>query len=328
MDHGMSPIKERWPLILLGAAALALPSTALLALLASLKTASSTTPAGFVGLLVIFAVSLTLLALVFRWLGLSSSEEAFSLPPGSVRTLLAIGIMVLFVVFGLAFFKTSEDPASTRKISDKPIEEQVEAPAAPKELAAEIARYEHSGFAVTVTSRGSTGDQPENAKLKLYKVEHSQPAAVLDMQKQMVTAVVTLLTTVIGFYFGTRTAEGARDKRTDPQAPSGDAESQQIEADLKVIDDELANSMAEHEALRKALPMPGKEPEFTGALSALQSLADKLSTDAKALRSNLAAARLNGAPLTPTRKMVADLRVEMGAFKKQLASAALLAKRD
>jgi len=59
-------------------------------------------PVWFIGLLIIFGGSLALIAVVFRWLGLQAPGEAFGLPSGSVRTLLAVGVMVLFAVFGLA----------------------------------------------------------------------------------------------------------------------------------------------------------------------------------------------------------------------------------
>jgi len=66
----------------------------------STQTARSN-PIWFIGMLIIFASSLALIAVVFRWLGLAAPAEAFGLPAGSIRTLLAAGVMVLFAVFGL-----------------------------------------------------------------------------------------------------------------------------------------------------------------------------------------------------------------------------------
>src|SRR6218665_1850503 len=59
-------------------------------------------PVWFVGMLIIFAAALALISVVFRWLGLANPAEAFGLPTGSVRALLAVAVMVLFAVFGLA----------------------------------------------------------------------------------------------------------------------------------------------------------------------------------------------------------------------------------
>ena len=77
-------------------------------------------PFWFVGMLVIFGGSLALIAMVFSWLGLASREESFALPSGSVRTLLAVGVMVLFSVFGLASISVSDSSYMSR-VSDQPI---------------------------------------------------------------------------------------------------------------------------------------------------------------------------------------------------------------
>src|SRR5262249_38490144 len=66
-------------------------------------------PFWVIGMLVIFAAALSLITIVFSWLGLGAPSEAFGLPPGSIRTLLAVGVMVLFAVFGLAAVSLSKD---------------------------------------------------------------------------------------------------------------------------------------------------------------------------------------------------------------------------
>lgn len=69
----------------------------------------------FIALPVIFMAALATTAAVFTGLRMSSPNEAFGLPSGSIRALLAVGIMVLFVVFGLQYLV---DPASQSAPAD------------------------------------------------------------------------------------------------------------------------------------------------------------------------------------------------------------------
>ena len=59
-------------------------------------------------------------------------------------------------------------------------------------------------LAVATAASGVVGTE-----LRLYPVAMETPAASVDMQKQIITALITLLTSVVSFYFGSRTVEAA-----------------------------------------------------------------------------------------------------------------------
>ena len=181
----------------------------------------------FVALLVLTTSALTLTAIVFGGLNLTDPGEAFGLPSGSVRTLLAVGVMVLFAVFGLKFFTDAAKQGAVPRLSEKPIE-IVEVLAV--QLQDEVARYEkNKSLVVVVTAPGraasaSGKDDPGvNAKLSLYTLESRRSPEAVDAQKQLLTAIITLLTTVIGFYFGSKSASDGlrnRDGKPPPADPA------------------------------------------------------------------------------------------------------------
>jgi hypothetical protein len=278
----------------------------------------------FVGLLVVFGAALTLIAVVYRWLGLANAGEAFALPTGSIRTLLAIGIMVLFTVFGLNFFDSSSAAATQMHPSEKAFS-AVEA--LPQDVDNEVRRYEAKGFAVAVEARGTpaTASAPAvMARLKLHSVEVVRATDIIDMQKQMLTAVVTLLTTVIGFYFGSRSAEGARDKPESVVDPS-DADAEKVSNEVKSLDTDIAEGRQRLEALKSELVRPGISAALAPKLSSLLPQADKLALDSKALLADLAGARQQRKPLMALQARLVELRKSTASFKDGLAEAERLA---
>lgn len=206
-------------------------------------------PIWFIGMLIIFASSLALIAVVFRWLGLAAPAEAFGLPAGSIRTLLAAGVMVLFAVFGLQTLSVNAG------LADKPMGSAAFVGTA-AELQAETERYRQLGIAAVVESMDKDG-----AKLKLYRIEPAKPAETIDMEKQIITALVTLVTSVVSFYFGSRTAEASRDGPGTAKLPESTHE------EVKRIDTRLDELRKRITALQGEQATPGNEAAFASALS-------------------------------------------------------------
>lgn len=273
----------------------------------------------FVALLVLMTAALTLTAIVFNGLSLADAGEAFGLPSGSVRTLLAVGVMVLFAVFGLKFFADAASQDAAPRLSDKPIE-LIEVPAA--RLQDEVARYEkNKSLVVVVTAPGRAAsangrdDPGANAKISLYTLESRRSPEAIDVQKQLLTAIITLLTTVIGFYFGSKSAgEGLRSRGggappADPAglAPQRDtlktetealeaavAAQRQTLADLRALppsaDVDRARDIAE--ALSQALDVDGRLDALREALAtALAAVQDKTAAVATAAEGSERSAR-------------------------------------
>lgn len=232
-------------------------------------------PVWFVGMLIIFGAALALISVVFKWLGLANAAEAFGLPTGSVRALLAVSVMVLFTVFGLAAI-VSDDKAPKRA-SERPLGAAVIATAAADK---EIERYAAMSIAAIRESADS-----DVTRLQLYRLEQARPTETVDLMKQIVTALVTLVTSVISFYFGSRSVEASRDGSA--RAPSSSLPASTSE-DIKRIDAELEQA-SQRLALLRGEPAPsGNEAAL---LSALSRLADAVAA-AKASRVKLEA-RLN-----------------------------------
>jgi len=164
----------------------------------------------FIALLIIFMTALAACAVIFAGLGMQNPAEAFGLPPGSVRPLLAIGIMILLVVFGL--------PAIAPPEGDMLAPREVAVPAA--QLDSAVRFHRDQGLNVRILAYGAaaapaTATGPAvtaaPARIEISGRAETRSTAQGDLIKQLLTAIITLLTTIVGFYFGSRSvSEAAR----------------------------------------------------------------------------------------------------------------------
>jgi hypothetical protein len=157
----------------------------------------------FIALLIIFMTALAASSIIFVSLKMGSDQEAFGLPSGSVRALLAVGIMILFVVFGLPMVSPS-DPKELSTGTVRVPAEQVDRLIELNSQQGFVVRVRDPGVAAT-PAPAPGAPAPRLASLEIVRL-NSVSGEQWDLNKQMLTAIITLLTTVIGFYFGSRSA--------------------------------------------------------------------------------------------------------------------------
>ena len=160
----------------------------------------------FIALLIMFMVALAATAAIFVSLRMGNATEAFGLPSGSIRALLALGIMILFVVFGMPVISSEGEPIEPVKFN------------VPHERLSDTIRSNHEqGFQVQIINPGAAATstppaQSQPATVRIIGRLPTQSGAQLELTKQLLTAIITLLTTVIGFYFGSRsTTDGIKE---------------------------------------------------------------------------------------------------------------------
>jgi hypothetical protein len=169
----------------------------------------------FIALLIIFMVAMATTAALFVILKMGNAGEAFGLPSGSIRALLAMGIMMLFVVFGLPVISSDGVEVVTDQFA-----------VAQEQLSDTVRLNREQGFHVQIVRPGTaaTGTPPAGGVPAIVRIVGripAQSAAQLDLTKQLLTAIITLLTTVIGFYFGSRSSTDAIREQADAADRAG-----------------------------------------------------------------------------------------------------------
>lgn len=154
--------------------------------LSSHDTTVSFTLTGLGGVIGVLA-ALALVSIALTNLGVYDQKQALGLPAGSIRAIIAVGLIVFFVIFAIYYFQIINP---TRVITGL-------TPAQVGNLTADqiIATY-HDG--------------PETYAVVLQGVPSQ---ASTDIAKQILTTLSTLVVAVSAFYFGTKS--GAEKKKKE-----------------------------------------------------------------------------------------------------------------
>lgn len=144
-----------------------------------------------VGGLIALLAAVSLVAAIFAAVGLADSKQALGLPEGSVRAIIALGLIVVFVIGGAYFYSDLSTSGAVTRYTDL-LPEEVNAFAS-SSIVSKVPSSAPGRFDIVVKTEKSPVSQ--------------------DIAKQILTAIITLVTAVSAFYFGTRalgSAVGAR----------------------------------------------------------------------------------------------------------------------
>lgn len=191
-----SPVKEwlgRWGLPIL--ALLLLAGVPLLLIFWGTRLAASGIGADIklpllaIGGVVTLLTSLAALAVAFASLKLTDPSQALALPEGSVRAVIALCLVVLFGVISITLYASlSESPIRTvRGLTDGQLE-----------------AFKRDTVGIELLSADRDSAQTPPTATVYYRTRQTKAAE--DFAKQLLVLVGTLVTSVAGFYFGSKAA--------------------------------------------------------------------------------------------------------------------------
>lgn len=163
---------------------------------AALTSSLLPTSLGFGAISGIALLSVTLIGLIVltRAVGLSDGTQALGLPNGSVRALLALILAIVFVAVASWALGGMFQPLGPLVFQGQVTDEQL--------------RVIHSDYPpdhyVVFESEGDA-----KGATKVFLRRETPDKDVMDLAKQIVTISATVLVTIVGFYFGSKSASDA-----------------------------------------------------------------------------------------------------------------------
>ncbi len=226
------------------------------------------------------------LASAYAAMNLSDHSHALALPKGSIRAVLALSLLVIFVAVSAFLFLGLSAPRETTQIKElsKVTEDQL------KSIPGEF-------IVLKVPRKTAAGEDEKDSKgAQLFDATifiRGFTEASADLAKQIFTTIATVLVTVIGFYFGSRAAAaptppgpGGSPSVDQPKDPVGSARAAGRAAEkVAAAADEAANRAADaaKEARNQANAInEAAQPDRKQAAEAQAQKAEKAKDEAKA----------------------------------------------
>lgn len=162
------------------------------------------------GIMILFG-SMSLTSTLFARLNLSNRNEALALPTGSIRAAIALSLIVLFAIIAIMLFQSLAEPY---RITGLTQDEQAAITKDPRNrvLAVRVAACATvpSGAASAAAATPAARDAA-SSPAPCYDVHLVQSAGqeAIDIAKQLLVLVGTLMTSVTSFYFASRTAQSS-----------------------------------------------------------------------------------------------------------------------
>ena len=166
------------------------------------------------GVMILFG-SMALTSTLFVRLNLANREEALALPTGSIRAAIALSLIVLFAIISIMLFQSLAKPYRIERISEEDktaiIKEPRNRVLAVHAVACPVTVGATPGAQSAASDASGTAGAAEaaGAAKSCYDVHLVQSAGqeAIDIAKQLLILVGTLMTSVTSFYFAARTAQ-------------------------------------------------------------------------------------------------------------------------
>ncbi len=188
------------------------------------------------GIMLLFG-AMTITSSLFQSLGLADKNEALALPPGSVRAAIALSLVVLFATIAIMLFQTLAQEGAPKRLEGLSEEEKTLVLKQPGTRVMAVRK-------LACGSAAASAPPPAPNAPACYDVEvaATPSSEAVDLAKQLLTLVGTLMTSVTSFYFAAKTAapttpkpDGDGDAKDGKAAP---APAPQDAADAKAVDGE------------------------------------------------------------------------------------------
>lgn len=174
------------------------------------------------GIMILFG-SLALVAMLFKNLKLTDKRQPLALPEGSIRAAIALSLIVLFAIISIMLFHTS--PGSQFQVSGLNEMQRNELLLKAPDRVIAVATVACAASAPSAPASGASAAAtaaPEAAACFSVTLLSPMPAPMVDVAKQLLILVGTLMTSVTSYYFATRslnTREGEDRAGPEPKPP-------------------------------------------------------------------------------------------------------------
>lgn len=167
------------------------------------------------GIMILFG-SMALTASLFSTLGLHDRNEALGLPAGSVRAAIALSLVVLFATIAIMLFQSLARPDGKAQRLEGLSEE--DKTLVLKQPGARVigVRKVACGLAGTAATAPAPGAPAAAAACFDVDLLATPGPEAVDVAKQLLTLIGTLMTSVTSFYFASRAAEASAKAHNPP----------------------------------------------------------------------------------------------------------------
>ena len=193
---------------------------------------------GFAAISGVALLSVTLVGIIIlsRAIGVADATQALGLPAGSIRALLAFALAIVFVASASWTLGGLFDPMG-------PLVAKTSLPA--DQLDGFLKPYQSDQY---IVFKAEGDDKDNKVSARVYLRREAPQKDVVDIAKQIVTISATVLVTIVGFYFGSKSSSDA----TKSAGANLESMRQSLAADQGESGDGTAAEPATSDGIRKA----------------------------------------------------------------------------